>query len=214
MSWPVKQPPRKSIDPKDTETLKTYDAVVERAQKMGFVDDKNDGGYYGRLLWSPTLSHMLSEFGRTVRTLGDRGDSYTHADREFVDQVLAVDFRTNIVQERHLPDALSTGVRLEAIEALRENRLDLLTNEELELTNFIRRVVGGTMNSETWDTIELRMGKRGAVDYTIFILFLQLTMRLHQAVGIPEFPEPELVKMIADIKAGARKIPDYRRGIN
>lgn len=211
MVWPLQQPPRDSIDPQDTEALAAYDWVVERAKRMGYA---KDGHYYGRLLSSPVLSQMLSKLGQTVRSLGDRGDSYTHADREFVDQVLAVDLNTNVVQKRHLPDALSTGVRLEAIEALRGKREEDLKAGETELADFIRRVINGEMNAAVWEKMEARMGKRGLVDYTIFILFLQLTMRLHQAVGMPELPETELQKMIAEFKSGARVVPDFRVGIN
>jgi hypothetical protein len=213
MSWPLTLPPRDSIDPADLEALRAYDSVVQRAQRMGHTL-ATGYGYYGRLLWSPVLSNLLSELGRTVRSLGDRKDSYTHADREFVDQVLAVDLQTNVVQKRHVPDALATGVRLEAIEALREGREEDLTTGERELADFIRCVIGGKMSAKSWNSIESRMGERGAVDYTIFILYLQLTMRLHQAVGAPEFPEAELVKMLAEFKAGARPIPDFRIGIN
>jgi hypothetical protein len=213
MSWPLTFPPRDSFDPADREALQAYDSVVQRAQRMGHTIETGYS-YYGRLLWSPVLSHLLSELGRTVRSLGNRGDSYTHADREFVDQVLAVDLQTNVVQKRHVPDALSTGVRLEAIEALRERRETDLSAGERELADFIRSVISGKMDTKSWDRIESRMGKRGAVDYTIFILYLQLTMRLHQAVGMPEFPESELTRMLAEFKAGSRPIPDFRIGIN
>jgi hypothetical protein len=213
MSWPLTFPPRDSFDPADREALQAYDSVVQRAQRMGHTIETGYS-YYGRLLWSPVLGNLLSELGRTVRRLGDRGDSYTHADREFVDQVLAVDLQTNVVQKRHVPDALSTGVRLEAIEALRERRETDLSTSERELADFIRSVISGKMDAKSWDRIESRMGKRGAVDYTIFILYLQLTMRLHQAVGMPEFPEAELTRMLAEFKAGTRPIPDFRIGIN
>jgi hypothetical protein len=211
MTWPLQQPPRNSISSQDTAALEAYDWVVERAKLMGHIKDAH---YYGRLLSSPVLSQMLSKLGQTVRSLGDRSDSYTHADREFVDQVLAVDLKTNVVQKRHIPDALATGVRIEAIEALREGREADLNADETQLTDFIRRVINGKMDADKWEAMEARLGKRGVVDYTIFILFLQLTLRLHQAVGMPEFPESELEKMIAEFKSGTREIPDFRIGIN
>src|SRR3954453_23730877 len=98
--------------------LAAYDAVVERTAAMVGATVPADGElyvgeYWGALLNSPPMAAALNELGRLVRAAGDRSDSFSHYDREFVDQVLWADWKTNVVQEFHLPDALAFGVRLE-----------------------------------------------------------------------------------------------------
>lgn len=211
MPWPPRQPTRDTVSPDD---LQAYDTVVDRARRRGASNAETDAGYYGRLMLSPDLGNRLSEVGAAVRKLGDRTDTYSHADREFVDQVLSADFKTNIVQSMHINDAVSTGVRIEAIEALRAGREDLLTDDERQLADFIRRVAGGQVDAPSWDKMEARMGARGVLDYTIFILFLQLTMRLMSAVGMPSPSDDEIDTLITELKAGQRDVDDYRKRIS
>jgi hypothetical protein len=210
MPWPPRQPRREEIEEAE---LAAYETVIERARRMGAPDPESDAGYYGRLMLSPLMGNQLSEMGRIVRARGERGDTYSHADREFVDQVLSVDFGTNVVQMLHVPDALATGVRIEAIEALRAGRDEDLSAEESQLADFIRRVVGGRMNREAWEAMEARIGERGALEYTIFILFLQLTMRMFQAVGMPDPPDSDIDALLTEFNDGAREAADFKTRI-
>src|ERR1700761_5051069 len=103
--------------------LENYDSVIERMVRMrstipevapqfdAEIGAPDIGEYWGALLHSPPLAALTIGMGRFVRTAADRGDTYSHADREFVDQVLAADWKTNVVQGHHVPDAVSTGVR-------------------------------------------------------------------------------------------------------
>jgi hypothetical protein len=210
MPWPPRQPAREEISKED---LAAYEMAIQRSRRLGYTEPEKNAGYYGRLMLSPRLGNQLSEIGRTVRSLGDRGDTYSHADREFVDQVLSTDFATNIVQSVHLNDAVATGVRIAGIEALRTGHEENLTKEEAQLANFIRRVIAGRMDGATWEAMELRMGERGVLDYTIFILFLQLTMRLMSAVGMPSMTDSEVDAVIAEFKAGTREPEDFHTRI-
>lgn len=203
MPWPPHQPERDTVA---EDELQAYDSTVARALSKG----AKDAGYYGRLMGSPQLGFLLSEMGRHVRAAGNSGTSFTHAQREFVDQVLSADFKTNIVQASHINDALSTGVRMEAIEALRHGREDEMNPEERQLTDFIRRVANGQVDRASYEAIEAEIGERGALEYTIFILFLQLTMRLMSAVGMPNPSDETIDRIIADLKSGALPITDYR----
>jgi hypothetical protein len=105
--------------------LEDYDRMVERGTSMR-ADRAAEGfpPYFGALLNSPPLAAGLMGMGKTVRRLGLREDSYTHTQREWVDQVLSADWKTNVVQLTHIPDGLAVGVRLEAIDALRAGRED------------------------------------------------------------------------------------------
>ncbi|MCR5879579.1 hypothetical protein [Phenylobacterium sp. J367] len=212
MPWPPRQPPRSEIRPED---LEAYESVIERARTHGgAADPEKDAGYYGRMLLAPRLSNHMSEMGRIFRALGDRGDSYSHADREFVDQVLAADFKTNIVAKMHINDALSTGVRMEAIEALRYGREEALTDDEAFLAMFIRKTIAGAMDAPTWERMEARIGERGTLEYAMFVLFLQATMRSIAMVGNREPSDAEIDQIIADLKSGKTPIDDYRKRIS
>lgn len=209
MPWPPRQPPRDEVAP---ESLSAFDTVIERARRM-LPDPERDAGYYGRLMLTPDLGNQLSQVGRTVRAIGDNGNSFSHAQREFVDQILSADFGTNIVQGIHLNDAISTGVRIEAIEAIRKGHEEDLTDDEKQLADFIRRVVGGLVDKESWEAMETKLGERGVVEYAIFILFLQLTIRLMQAVGCESISDEDLDTMIAEFKAGNREADAFRKRI-
>jgi hypothetical protein len=213
MSFPPRQPARSEIKPGD---MDAYNFVIERARHhSGAADPETNAGYYGRLLLSPQSSSHLCQLGQYFRAVGDGDDSYSHADREFVDQVLGVDFKTNIVAMGHINDAVSAGVRIEAIEALRYGREQDLTDDEKLLASFIRKVIAGTMDAETWKKMEGRIGERGAVDYACFVLFLQTTMRgIQLSTGGREPSDEQVDQLIADIKSGKHEIDDYRKRIS
>lgn len=213
MSFPPRQPARSEIRPEDMEA---YDFVIERARyHTGMADPEADAGYYGRFLLAPQVSARLSQLGRYFRTLGAGDGSYSHADREFVDQVLGADLKTNIVALSHINDAVSAGVRIEAIAALRYGREHLLNDTEKLLAKFIRAVMAGTMDAGTWGAMEAHMGERGTVDYAEFVLFLFTTMRNMQiAAGGQEPSDQEVDRLIADIQSGRHEIDDHLKRIS
>jgi hypothetical protein len=205
------RPERDEIDP---EELEAYDAVAQRFASMrrdrpDEVHSASDAGpYFGALLNSPPLARILTQFGTYVRQAGERPGTYSHADREFVDQVFSADWRTGVVQRTHVPDGIAAGVRVEAIEALRSGNEEALTEDETFLASYIRAVANGGMTDDLYERMVTRLGRRGAVEYTIFIAFLQLTMRLHMAFGTPEMSDDEVESMLTEFKTGERELPD------
>jgi len=191
------------------EELQSYDAVMDRERNRGGVGpDGKIGGYYGALLNSPTWCFHIASLGRLVRLAGDRPDTYSHADREWVDQVLCKDWGTNVVMGGHLEDALARGVRLEAIRALREGREQDLTDDERQLTEYIRQVSQGRVTDESFAAMKERLGERGVVEYTAFITFLVLTMRLIQALtGATGPADAEIDQKVRQYASGERPLP-------
>jgi len=182
-----------------------YDQIVERnTLKFGGTLPP----YHAALLNSPPFGAALNELGRLARRAGERAGSFSHAEREFVDQVLSLDWGTNVVQRLHLPDALAVGVRPEAIAALRGRREQELTADERELAGYIRAVANGTVTDAAYAAIEQRLGRRGAVEYTIFIAFLMMTIRLFQAFGLPDPSDEEIDALLHELRTGARELPD------
>jgi len=209
---PIPQPKRSEIPEID---LPAYDAAVRRQlPHLPPGEDAHIGGYHGSLLNSPPFAEALEMFGRVVRTRGEFEGTYSHADREFVDQVLSIDMRTNCVQGTHIPDALAVGVRMEAIEALRYGHEEDLNEDETFLAEYIRAVVGGELTEERLDRMVARLGQRGAVEYTLFITFLQMTMRNIQAMTAREPTDDEIDRMIREFKDGTRPLPDFRERIH
>ncbi len=187
--------------------LEDYDSIIGRFASR-IVDGRIDPGpYFGVLLSTPPLAAPIVSLSRRVRHRGEVGGSYSHADREFVDHVLMSDWSANQFRAIHVADALAAGVRLEAIEALMDGREDELTEDERLLATFVRQVVAGTVDDATWDRIEQRLGTRGAIEYTIFILYLQLTIRLAQALGLPAPTVEEIRELVADFREGRRELP-------
>jgi truncated hemoglobin YjbI len=208
MPRPPQQPPRSAFtDPAD---IAAYDRALRRYTGDPVPEHYNLGEYFGALAVSPLLVAIAGDLGAFVRTAGDRSNTYKHWEREFVDQILSKDWKTNVVQKTHVPDALSTGMRMEAIEAIRYGHEEDLTDDEKQLATFIRQAVSGTVTDESWDGMEKRMGTRGVVEYTGFILWLQWIMRMMQALKVNDPSEEEIDKLIADLKADKSKVPDYR----
>jgi hypothetical protein len=199
----------------DPEDLASYDAVTTRIAAMSGspgIDPAFEapwaGDYFGALLNSPRLVGIASQMGTFVRGVGADGGSYSHADREFVDQVLSVDFRTNVVQAFHIPDAVAMGVRVEAIEALRHGHEEQLTPDERLLTRYIRQVVSGTVDDSTFAAMVDRLGARGAVEYAGFILWLQWVIRMMQTLDTPSLPDAEVDAILSGLKDGSIPLPD------
>ncbi len=160
-------------------------------------------GYFGVLANTPPLGWRLASAGRAMRQRGNYEGTYSHTQREFVDQIMMQDFGTNAFRRLHTNDALSAGVRLEAIEAIRTGREDeVLTDEEKLLARFIRGVTSRTLDDDTWDALEAQIGERGTTEYAIFVAFLQLILTLYHAFGLPPDSEEEVQGVIDRFKAG------------
>ncbi|HVY85580.1 MAG TPA: hypothetical protein VG943_10635 [Caulobacterales bacterium] len=203
MSRPPKQPRRETI-PKEEHPA--YDSVVRRFRawyKAGDAPPEEHfevGTYFGALLNSPPMCALASQMGAFFRDVGNRPGSYSHADREFVDQVLAAEFKSNVVQNVHIIDAVKSGVRIEAIEALRNKRDDALNEDELLLAKYIRQVVRGKVTDAIYKRMEKRLGARGLVEYTGFIMWLTWIMRMMETFKTGTLTEEEVDALIAQAR--------------
>jgi hypothetical protein len=192
--------------------LAAFDEVVKLRSKQfnappeGFVLK----GYYGALLNSPPYAKAQLQAAYALRSVGNREGSYSHADREWVDQVLSHELQTYKVLAMHTRDAVALGVRLEAIEALWEGREEDLTDRERLLERYIRQVARGRVDDETFFALREDLGLRGLVDYTAFIGHLLIVLRMHQALDAPGELESreEVLALVKEIRAGSVAVPD------
>jgi hypothetical protein len=171
--------------------------------------------HFGALAVSPPLAVQLSKLGYAVMAFQDGEKSYTQADHEMIDLVLPLDSGYWAFLAGHTPAAIAGGIRIEAIEALRDRRDDLLTAEEREQVEFIRAVRDGVMSDERWARMMQRMGsERGVVEYVYLICLLIFHHRFCRAVGVPEMQRDAFDRMLQEFKDGTRAIPprytDYR----
>jgi len=64
----------------------------------------------------------------------------------------------------------------------------------------VRQVVGGTVDDDTYAQIEERLGTRGLVEYTGFILWLQWIIRMMQALGTHTISDAEVEAILSDLR--------------
>jgi hypothetical protein len=188
-----------------------YDRTWQRLLTfyLGDPADYQPTGYYGALLNSPLLADAISELALLCRSAGNRPDTHSHADREWVDQVLSKLWGYYGVLGVHTADAIAVGVRIDAIEALWDDREEELTADEQLLTRYVRQVATGTVDDATFAEMDQRLGERGLIEYTMFICHLQRVLRLFQAFGIPSPSLAEIRQMNRELREGRRPILDF-----
>jgi hypothetical protein len=230
------QPSRDSLLPED---LAAYDSVVARQHAYDYVafaemfpsahreavdacllqaiggeaDPEHEvQPYMGAMLNSPAFMALLSDIGAVARSKGDTEGSYSHADREWVDMVISQELGHWGIYYLHMLDAVGSGVRVDAIAALRSGHDGDLTEDERLLRDFVRTVIEGRVDAEIYGRIEDRLGRRGAVEYTQLIGFLLITVRLSQAFdSMPQFSPQMVDELLELIKAGDVQLPSAPR---
>lgn len=208
------QPDRNSVRPDE---LKAYDRVVGRQTFYGYSkgtpgyerrkEGEEAGPYFGVLLNAPLVADHLSELGVYYRTRGEYPNSFSHADREWVDVVLGEYLGFNMWG--HIVDAVAVGVRPEAIYAVLEHRDDDLTHDERMLAQYIRRLADGALEASDWTFVEKKFGTRGAVEFSAWIAHLITTIRLIQAFMTNHSDSnEELAARLRKFIANGEELPD------
>jgi hypothetical protein len=205
MPIPLRTPTREDVLP---ESRELFDRLIAGKMHGHQLSEMVQGAWMGALFWWPEYADIRIQESKLVLTAAERDGTFSHADREWVDMVLTPYLKTNVIMRGHLPDAVGAGVRIEAIEAVWYGRDEELTETERLLATYIRQVVDGTVERDTFDAVEQHMGTRGAAEYTIFITVLWQTMRQMQAFGQAEMTDDEVEQMIRDFKSGARQAPE------
>lgn len=183
-----------------------YEKVVERTERVHGLEGQAARAF-GALLNSPPLGAALVELGTQARRGQLRG-TYSDAERELMDIALAVELGSAAILPIHIPDALAVGVRQEALDALLGGREHLLDESERQLVAYARDFVRGTVTDESYALLRERFGERGAVEFTVLVGFLLLTIRLWQALGVPEPTEDEIQELLREARSGTLSLPE------
>lgn len=205
MDWRIVNPSRDNFD--DPVELEAFDWLNDSYLKL-IGARGGQSNFFSQLAVSPVIAQSLAKIGRTIRDGCDRGVGFSHADREWIDQVVCHDLDTEILQGTHLPAGLNYGIRAEAIQALRAGREEDLTEDERLMTDFIRAVMRGTMNDDIWARFCARSTERGAVEFAVLTMFLQLIARMLLVLRLtPPKSREEIDQLIDDYKSGRQPIP-------
>ena len=181
---------------------------------FGPTAEQVGGEPYGRphfsaLTLSPYLAVQLSKFGYAVMSRQDQPQSYTQSDHEMIDLVLPLDSGYWALLAGHTPAAIASGIRIEAIRALRDRKEYLLTEKERQLVEFIRAVRDGSVTDDTWLQMKERIGsERGIVEFVYLICLLIFHHRFCWAIGAPEMGRDAFEQMLAEYQNGTRAVPE------
>ena len=184
-----------------------FDAVVERTQRLAYERYGTPAQYFDALLNSPPLAAALVRLGTLVRQGQVRG-TYSDAHRELIDIVYSKDYGYNSFLTVHLPDAFAVGVRPAAIEAIWSGREEELTEDEAMIVAYCRQVARGEVTDEAFAALSQRFGKRWVVEYTMCCAFIFMTLRLWQALGVPDPSDADVAQLLRELLDGSADVPD------
>jgi hypothetical protein len=178
------------------------DNAVARARPL--VDGR-PYAYDYRVAWTnaPRLAMSLIDAAYTVNAYQGQPGWFSNADHEWIDLVLGFDSGYWVFHAGHTANALSSGVRVEAIEALRDGREQELTDDERQVIDFIRAVRDGTMSDEIWQGMIDRLGTlRGTIGLAYLVCILWTIMRMFGAFGVAAIEEGEWNALLQSYKDG------------
>lgn len=199
-------PRRPERDAIAADELEDFDRVAARTASMQYQDYGSPARYFEAIMNSPPLAAAVVRLGTLVRQGALRG-SYSDAERELVDVVLGTYLGYNGIFTVHLPDALAVGVRREAIDAIRAGREHELTDDERQIATYSREVVAGTVTDHSYAAMVERLGARGAMEFTLFVGFLLMTIRMWQAFGVPDPEDGEIDALLRRLADGVDPLP-------
>jgi hypothetical protein len=183
---------------------------VQARLGQAFFTEKTDypaSDVFGPLLHAPRVTLALLELGGALRSLGPIGaNSEAALPDDFVEFVAFVVFvqlhdeaaaRGSAFAYRrpmfnHVPRAVQSGLRPEAIQALRNHDDGALLPEEVELARFVRAVLGGNVDDPLWARMQDRLGARRTIEAVSYALLNFFFCRLESALGLKDATEEEL----------------------
>lgn len=190
--------------------LEDYDDALAQVRQIEQRTSDVDGAPYGYAYMSaltnaPRIRSALISASNAIRYSQGQPGSFSFADHEMIDQVLGFDSGYWGMQPGHTPNAIAAGIRIEALEALRDGREEELTPDEKKRIEFIRAVRDGAVTDELWAQMVERLGTvRGTIEYAFFICNLLAQHRLMWALGVPGMMLDDFNQMLQDFKDGTR----------
>jgi hypothetical protein len=164
---------------------------------------------FGPLLHAPRVARAVLELGGALRNLGDPGADGALPDDfvEFVAFVVFAQMRAEAVARghafayrrpmlNHVPRAVQSGMRAEAIRALCDRDDGALTPPERELAEFVRAVLAGDVDDALWARMDARLGTRRTIETASYALLDFFVCRLESVFGLRDASEAELDALV------------------
>jgi hypothetical protein len=208
VSWAPPFPARENVR---ADELEVYDRLLEQQTgnawgplvatflhpevRESFPDDRLQP-YFSALLNSPLVSAGTSNLAQVHRTRGEYSDGMQHVDREWAGMVVCEDLDLYWVAYVHTPDAVSVGVRPQALLALFQGRRDDLAPDEREKDEFVRAVIHGAVTEDRYKRMEHLVGERATVELVCLCGFYIKTIRQMQAFGVPDTTREHLTEWL------------------
>jgi hypothetical protein len=168
--------------------------------------------YWTALMHTPAIASALTNLGRLIVTQAGNQGRWTSADHQFADLILSFELDYWGYLALHTPMAVRDGVRIEAIEALRDGRESDLSEDERQLVCFIRAVISGSVTDQSFAEMESRLGSlRGVIEFSMLVLLLHLHLRLKQVLDVPVMTPGDFDEMLGKLRAGTGHVPALGR---
>jgi hypothetical protein len=159
--------------------------------------------FYSVWTHAPRLLALLLEASRALMKHEGQPDHFSHEDHEMIDLVLGFDSGYWAFHAGHTASAISSGIRIEAIEAMAEGREDELTEDERFQVEFIRAVLDGRMTDDLWARALERQGSvRGVVEFAFFACRQFMMHRMMWAFGCAAIDRDEWFELLRGYREG------------
>lgn len=189
--------------------LEDYDAMTGW---LALLDGGDRADYPGSevfraMLHSPPVARAVRDLGAAI--LGGAGGRVPPQFHQFADIVISLELHSTRPRDgsgcelrvlfNHLPEAVRVGVRPAAIRALLDANEAELTEEEALCAVFVRGVLHGNLSDETRGAMEVRLGRRGALEYALLSLLVSYMTRVEDFVGCGAPTMADVEKRLAEL---------------
>jgi hypothetical protein len=170
---------------------------------------------FGPLLHAPRVALGILELGGALRNLGDAGADggslgddlaelvafavFAEMHRDARERGCAFTYLRPMVN--HVPRAVRSGVRPEAIRALVDADDAALLPAEREVAEFARAVVAGGVDDGCWERMQARFGPRRTIETASYALLDFFVCRLEAALGLRDATREELDQLVKESAA-------------
>jgi hypothetical protein len=169
--------------------------------------------YFASFTHAADLWSALWAVGRAIQKHQGEPGGYLLTDHVMIDVVLGTDSGYWSFHGGHTANAITAGVRIEAMEALADGREEDLTDDERQQIEFIRAVRDLTMTDDIWNRMVERLGTvRGTIELAYFVAYLMFHQRMMQSFGMAGMEPDDWRALIAEYKDGSRDAETATRG--
>ncbi len=177
---------------------------------VGDARARVDGKGYSVVYWegfthAPDLFCALWAVGRAIQKHQGAPGGYRLVDHEMIDMVLGFDSGYLAFHGGHTANAISAGVRIEALEAMADGREEDLTDDERHQVEFIRAVRDLKMTDDIWNRMVERLGSvRAAIEFAYFVCYLRFHQQMMWVLGMPSLSLDDWRRLLQEYKDGSR----------